>query len=115
MEDIWTSSRKSPGVTNGINDGSITLKQPWNWQIIESLLVLLTTPVLFLLHHIKMSAVLKGLFHLHTLHSENNIKRKVNCYFLTQHILALGLEKGEFGYVDIHFQRRQFWNEDICI
>lgn len=47
MVDIWASGSKSPGVTNDISEW------PWNWQIIKSLLVLLTTPVLFLLHHVR--------------------------------------------------------------
>lgn len=41
--------------------------------------------------------------------SQNKSEKKGQLFFLTQYILALGLEKGEFSCVDIHF------HEDICI
>ncbi len=64
--DIWTHCRKSTGDTNNINDGSViicTTPGSWNWSSYMEFnhhYSLLFTPVLFLLQHVKMSAVIKA-------------------------------------------------------
>ncbi len=71
--DILTHCRKSTGDTNNINDGSVIFKCPrkpicttpgsWNWSSYMEFnhrYSLLFTPVLVLLRHVKMSAVIKA-------------------------------------------------------